>query len=150
MRCWLLIAASAGGTGYSTLPQRRHSSRRYAAAVAKQQYESPELEPLILSDSKTFDEKIAGITAYYERRPFAVARPLSAIAAAAARRSAASPPGLPAPSAPTAARAERALAHPPRAAAAPHYSAMWFGNAWNRWHSPMPCEALRAWAEAAG
>ena len=82
MRLLLILVAAV--TGY-TLPPRRHSSRLHAAAVAEQQYESPELEPLILSDSKTFDEKIAGITAYYERRPFAVARRLSAIAAAAAR-----------------------------------------------------------------
>ena len=81
MRRLLILVAAV--TGY-TLPPRRHSSRRYAAAVAEQ-YESPELEPLILSDGKTFDEKIAGITAYYERRPFAVARRLSAITAAAAR-----------------------------------------------------------------
>ena len=66
MRCLLILVAAV--TGY-TLPPRRHSSRLHAAAVAEQQYESPELEPLILSDSKTFDEKIAGITAYYERRP---------------------------------------------------------------------------------
>ena len=72
MRCMLILVAAV--TGY-TLPPRRHSSRLHAA-VAEQQYESPELEPLILSDSKTFDEKIAGITAYYERRPFAVARRL--------------------------------------------------------------------------
>ena len=114
MRLVLLIAASV--TGYSTLPQRRHhSSRRYAAAVAEQQYESPELEPLILSDSKTFDEKIAGITAYYERRPFAVARRLSAIAAAAARSYAAWRRGSPDDFDQKAAREARAVGQRPGA-----------------------------------
>ena len=114
MRLVLLIAASV--TGYSTLPQRRHhSSRRYASAVAEQQYESPELEPLILSDGKTFDEKIAGITAYYERRPFAVARRLSAIAAAAARSYAAWRRGSPDDFDQKAAREARAVGRRPGA-----------------------------------
>ena len=86
MRC----CCSANVTGY-TLPQRRHSSRLHAAAVAEQQYESPELEPLILSDSKTFDEKIAGIGLLDGDLAVAGA---SAIAAAAAR---ATPPGAAAP-----------------------------------------------------
>ena len=112
MRRLLILVAAV--TGY-TLPPRRHSSRRYAAAVAEQQYESPELEPLILSDSKTFDEKIAGITAYYERRPFAVARRLSAIAAAAARSYAAWRRGSPDDFDQKAAREARAVGQRPGA-----------------------------------
>ena len=111
MRCLLILVAAV--TGY-TLPPRRHSSRLHAA-VAEQQYESPELEPLILSDSKTFDEKIAGITAYYERRPFAVARRLSAIAAAAARSYAAWRRGSPDDFDQKAAREARAVGQRPGA-----------------------------------
>ncbi|KAJ1450335.1 ABC1 family-domain-containing protein, partial [Pelagophyceae sp. CCMP2097] len=52
-------------------------------------YESPVLEPVLLSATLSLDEKIEEIRKHYAARPWAVARRLSAIGAAAARVSAA-------------------------------------------------------------
>lgn len=121
MRCIvaLLLLSSVAGLSTTMPPPQRQSARLHATAVAapaaEQQYESPELEPLILDDAIGFDDKIKGITAYYERRPFAVARRLAEISAAAARSYAAWSRGGPEGFDRKAARAARAKGQRPGA-----------------------------------
>ena len=79
-----VLAATAGAVVVAP-PQTTLKAPTQVPSPTRQRYESPALEPILLDRSSSLEEKIGGIKAHYETRPWLVARRLASISAAALR-----------------------------------------------------------------
>ncbi|KAH8045881.1 hypothetical protein JL720_16542 [Aureococcus anophagefferens] len=78
------VLAAAAGAVVVAPPQTTLKAPTQVPSLP-QSYESPALEPILLDRSSSLEEKIGGIKAHYETRPWLVARRLASISAAALR-----------------------------------------------------------------
>ncbi|KAH8056354.1 hypothetical protein JL722_7663 [Aureococcus anophagefferens] len=79
------VLAAAAGAVVVAPPQTTLKAPTQVPSLPRQSYESPALEPILLDRSSSLEEKIGGIKAHYETRPWLVARRLASISAAALR-----------------------------------------------------------------
>ena len=80
----VLLAVTAGAVVVAP-PQTTLKAPTQVPSPPRQNFESPALEPILLDRSSSLEEKIGGIKAHYETRPWLVARRLASISAAALR-----------------------------------------------------------------
>jgi len=85
LRTATVLLAVAAGAVVVAPPQTTLKAPTQVPSLPRQRYESPALEPILLDRSSSLEEKIGGIKAHYETRPWLVARRLASISAAALR-----------------------------------------------------------------